>query len=367
MKICNFFTKNIKKTDYKIFIHCLKIRQFAYKYLKYLEFNKIYSPHTIKSYCIDLRQFLLFYTPNFMSFLLTEKKRQFFDLSRNLSDFSKITDLNSVNPQFLNQILETLIKKSFRKWARLSPATQNRKYACIKSFLKWLFIKGLINKDLQEQIRLPALPQSLPHYLSVDEALSLVQTVRKQVDTHLKANDKRDLILILLLYGGGLRVSEACGLKWNQVDFSKSVLRIKGKGGKWRLSVVPDLVLTYLKEGRKKSGFIFNPPLPTRKAYDRVKYWGQKAGLNKPLSPHVLRHSFATHLLNSGSDLRTLQELLGHKSLASTQRYTHLHISHLTRLLEHHHPLKSTYLKKGQTKKSQVPFTLKKPLKKKET
>ena len=272
----------------------------------------------------------------------------------------------------MHRLLETFIQKSFKQWSRLSPATQNRKYACIKSFLKWLFIKNLITKNLQDQVRLNPLPLRLPHYLSVDEALYLVQTLRKEVFTHRKESDKRDLILILLLYGGGLRVSEACGLKWKQVDFSKGILRIKGKGGKWRLSVVPELVLTYLRSERKLSGLIFNPPLSTKKAYDRVKYWGERAGLKKPLNPHILRHSFATHLLNSGSDLRTLQELLGHESLASTQKYTHLHISHLSRLLETHHPLlKPNHSKQNQKKKKenqkqdQTPSTLKKPLKKK--
>ena len=304
-----------------------------------MEFNKISSPHTVKAYCIDLRQFFISDTPVFLSFLLTKQKNILFELSHNEEAFSEVIDLNSFSSPLLNRLLETRIKKSFKKWARLAPATRNRKYACIKSFLKWLFIKGLIDKDLQVSIRLPSLPHRLPYYLSVDEALCLVQTVRKHLKVHQKKNDRRDLILILLLYGGGLRVSEACGLKWEQVDFAKGVLRIKGKGGKQRLCALPELVLTQLRQGRRQSGFVFAPRLSVRKAYDRVKYWGKKAGLNKPLSPHVLRHSFATHLLSSGSDLRSLQELLGHESLSSTQKYTHLQMSHLTRLLEISHPL----------------------------
>lgn len=340
MKICKFFTKKIKKSDYKIFIHCIKIRQLIYKYMKYMEFNKVVSPHTVKAYCIDLRQFFISDEPIFLSFLLTEHKNLFSELSYNEEVFSEINDLNSFNPQLLIKLLEIRIKKSFKKWARLSPATRNRKYACVKSFLKWLFIKDLIDKDLQALIRLPSLPHRLPYYLSVDEALCLVQTVRKRLKIHRKESDQRDLILILLLYGGGLRVSEACGLKWEQVDFERGVLRIKGKGGKRRLCVLPELVLTQLRQCRRKSGFVFTPHFSVRKAYDRVKYWGKRAGLNKPLSPHVLRHSFATHLLNSGSDLRSLQELLGHESLSSTQKYTHLQMSHLARLLETRHPLK---------------------------
>ena len=313
-----------------------------------MEFNKIASPHTVKAYCIDLRQFFISDTPAFLSFLLTKKRDLFFDLSHNEAAFSEISDLNSYNPGLLNELLETRIKKSFKKWAKFSPATRNRKYASVKSFLKWLFIKDFINKDLQSQIRLPPLPHRLPYYLSVDEALCLVQTVLKKVKSHHKKDDYRDLILILLLYGGGLRVSEACGLKWKQVDFEKGVLRIKGKGGKQRLCAVPELALTQLKKYKRRTGFVFTPPLSVRKAYDRVRYWGKAAGLSKPLSPHVLRHSFATHLLNSGSDLRSLQELLGHESLSSTQKYTHLQMSHLARLLETRHPLKSGNLRKGK-------------------
>ena len=314
-----------------------------------MEFNKISSFQTIKAYRIDLRQFLLSDTPVFLSHLSTDYENRFSDLMYDGSDFSKISDLSSVNFLFLNKLLEKRIKMSFRKWASLSPATRNRKYACVKSFLKWLFKEGLINKDLQAQIKLPALPHRLPHYLSVDEALFLVKTVQKNLDASNKAEDRRDLILILLLYGGGLRVSEACGLKWEHVDFTKNILRIKGKGGKQRLCALPKMILAHLRSSRHRSGFVFKPRFSTRKAYDRVKYWGQKAGLNKPLNPHMLRHSFATHLLNSGSDLRSLQELLGHKSLAATQKYTHLQMSHLFRLLETCHPLRIS--KKGLQRK----------------
>ena len=349
MKRCNFFTKRIKDFDYKVFLYCLKIRQYICKYLKYMEFNKIASPHTIKAYRIDLRQFLLSDTMVFLSYLSTEWKNKFSDLRYNGGEFSKIGDLNSVNSLFLDKFLEKQVRISIRRWASLSPATRNRKYACIKAFLKWLFTEGFINKDLQLQIKLPSLPQRLPHYLSMDEALCLVQTVQKSFYASKKEEDQRDLLLILLLYGGGLRVSEACGLKWEQVDFIKNTLLIKGKGRAQRLCALPQITLAHLKSLRRKVGFVFEPRFSTRKAYDRVKYWGEKAGLSKPLRPHILRHSFATHLLNSGSDLRSLQELLGHKSLAATQKYTHLQMSHLSRLLETRHPLKTS--KKGVQKK----------------
>ena len=329
----------MKKSDYKIFIHCIKIKQFIYKYLKYLEFNKLSSSHTLRAYRIDLRQFFNSYTDVFLSSLSTVQKKLLSDLSHNETAFLKKSDLKYINSAFLITILEKQKKMSFKKWARLSPAAQNRKYACVKSFLKWLFIEGLIEKDLQTQVRLPQVPHRLPYYLSVDEALCLVRTVQKAKKDHFTPENQRDLILILLLYGGGLRVSEACELNWKQVDFGKGVLRIKGKGRKERLCVLPEVALTELKRCRQKSDLVFKKLSP-RKVYNRVKHWGQKAGISKPISPHILRHSFATHLLNSGSDLRSLQELLGHESLSATQKYTHLQMSHLAKLLETRHPLR---------------------------
>ena len=323
-------------TKYKVFIICIKIRQYVNKYLKYMEFIKLSSPNTIKSYCIDLKQLLLFFTPHIESFLSEEQIKVFMNLSQ-----SKIPDLHdscSIKPTDLQDILEKTVKKGLKHWSCLSPASRNRKYACVKGFLKWLFVKGYIKADLQSKVKLPKIPSRLPHYLSVDEALHLIKTLQKET-----TNNKQhieDLLLILLLYGAGLRVSEACSLQWNQIDMDKKVLRIKGKGNKERLAVVPEPVLNLLKKQENRKGPFFEKNVSTRKAFDRVRYWGQKAGLNKPLSPHTLRHSFATHLLNSGSDLRTLQELLGHKSLSATQKYTHLSLSHLARILESHHPLK---------------------------
>ena len=241
----------------------------------------------------------------------------------------------------------------------LSPATRNRKYASLKAFLKWLFEEGAIQKDLQSLVKLPRVPERVPHYLSVDEALHLIKTIQKKAK---KAELTCDLPLILLLYGGGLRVSEACNMLWEQVDFEGQVLRVKGKGGRERIVAIPKKVLQNLKNtlksqippphgggglggGEHKPTRIF-PELSTRKAYDIVRSWGRRAALTKPLSPHILRHSFATHLLNSGADLRALQELLGHRSLTATQKYTHLQISHLSRVLETRHPLKPN--KKGR-------------------
>ncbi len=388
--------------------NCIKIKHFVCKYLKYIEFNKTLSKNTCKAYCIDLRQLLLFCTMELKGTLSQKQQKAFLDVSQNETLFAPESDLFLVNTlekplktgfkvlkgqksqykQLLEQnvllqhpendtlvaVLESLMKKVFKSWLTLAPATRHRKYACLKAFFSWLFTEGIISKDLQATICLPKVPQKIPHYLSVDEALHLIKTIQK---TDKKSNKKPvacDLMLILLLYGGGLRVSEACNMKWRQVDFTNEVLRIKGKGDKERIVAVPSLVIKTLKQYQPikvhakkpatknqlakkqitKTGITKSKPLNDRifpdlyprKAFDIVRYWGHQAGLNKPLSPHVLRHSFATHLLSSGSDLRSLQELLGHQSLRATQKYTHLHISHLSRLLETRHPLQSVSQKK---------------------
>ena len=147
--------------------------------------------------------------------------------------------------------------------------------------------------------------------------------------------------LFFLLYGGGLRVSEACRLKAKDVDWEARVVKIMGKGGKERLAALPPQAFQHLRPLRGGGGpYLFGAkPLPERKAYDMIRNLGRRAGLLKPLHPHALRHSFATHLLSGGADLRVLQELLGHKTLAATEKYTHLDLDQLARTLEARHPL----------------------------
>lgn len=153
--------------------------------------------------------------------------------------------------------------------------------------------------------------------------------------------------LILLLYGGGLRVSEACALQWKDLVEGARSLRIRGKGGRERVVAVPERTWEALTALKREGATVFNG-LGERKAYEWVRQAGARAGLLKPLHPHALRHSYATHLLTSGADLRVLQELLGHRSLAATQKYTHLSLDHLARSLEKHHPLSASKLKKTE-------------------
>lgn len=240
--------------------------------------------------------------------------------------------------------LLAVARQALLNWAALAPASRNRKGASIKGFFHWLYQEGLIETELSLQIHCPKVPLRLPHYLGVDEALALIGALRTEMKkADLKPQAERQLridsALILLLYGGGLRVSEACALTWQEVGLDKGIVRVKGKGGKERLLALPALTMQSLQRLPREGRFVFGDvAFSTRKAYEIVRLWGQRAGLLKPLHPHALRHSFATHLLADGTNLRTLQELLGHTSLQATQRYTHLGLDQLARTLEDFHP-----------------------------
>jgi len=282
------------------------------KYLKYMDFVKSSSPQTLKAYKKDLEQ-----------------------------AFGPEDKITSVPGQTEADLLK-LIREAMNGWAELSLATRNRKAATLKSFFGWAYQETLTERDLATLIVCPKVPKKLPHFLSVDEALAVLHSYSREEASPQKLRDKA---MFLVLYGGGLRVSEACGLKWNDVHFSSRSLRLKGKGGKERMVILPTLAMDVLQKLQVESpgDFVFSfEALNPRVAYEWVRQRGAKAQLMKPLHPHALRHSFATHLLSSGANLRTLQELLGHESLQATEKYTHLGIDQLARTLENHHPLNIT-------------------------
>ncbi len=256
-----------------------------------------------------------------------------------VSSFQAITNKNqTIKDTWDEKTVLELIQKGQATWASLKPASRNRKWAAVRGFLRWLFEEKLINNSMESRLHSAKIPTRLAHFLSVDEAIALVKSLK----------DPRVRALVLLLYGGGLRVSEACGLRWKDLKKDSRSILVRGKGGKERLVSLPHScwkAITGMPAGGK---YVLSAeiPLSTRKAYEWVRRAGIDAKLMRPLHPHALRHSFATHLLSSGADLRVLQELLGHSSLAATQKYTHLSIDHLARSLEKHHPLSASKLKK---------------------
>ncbi len=276
------------------------------KYLKYLENVRSASPHTIRSYRLDLA-------------------KAWHNVSEDISE---------------NRLLSVL-REQQSSWQKYSLATRNRKAASLKSFLNWLYESDILKKELAPHIICPKVPQKIPHFISADEAIAIL----KSFPQALGKDDLIDKTLFCLLYGCGLRVSEACQLKWKDIDWKKQQLLTTRKGQKEQWVPAPRVTLEALKKLKDQSWseeFVFGlKPLNPRTAYEIVRNRGIKAHMLKPLHPHALRHSYATHLLSSGADLRVLQELLGHSSLAATQKYTHISTHELARTIESHHPLGS--------------------------
>lgn len=293
-----------------------------------MQFIESCSAHTLRAYGIDLTQAFYFQMDKIIP-----------------SSGGRTPRLTAAE----GDLLMARAREAQSRWGALSPATRNRKTATLKSFLGWLHREDLIEKDLSALLNSPRVPQRLPKHLSVDEAIVLIRMLQKEVDAPAPADTgpgkkfspRSTLALVSLLYGGGLRVSEACELETKNVDFERGTCRVLGKGAKERIVALPKLALDALRSlAREKTGkYVFgDEQLSTRVAYEVVRQAGARAGLLKQLHPHALRHSYATHLLRSGANLRVLQALLGHATLQATSRYTHVGLDDLARTLEAHHP-----------------------------
>ncbi len=279
-------------------------------FLKEMTAINNFSPHTIKAYETDFRQ------------VFNED-----DFKEKINEFSLLKK----------------IKTAQVRWSELSPATRQRKAASMKSFLRWLYEKKIIHSPLQEKIEAPSVPKKIPHFLSIDEVLHLFHFLKNGYNNSNHENiikNKYYLTLVYLLYGGGLRVSEACHLMWKNIRVKSSEILVFGKGKKERWVILPQKAMEALMNLPREGDSIWGPKgLTERKAFDWIRKLGQQAGLRTPLHPHALRHSYATHLISAGINLRALQELMGHASLTSTEKYLHLSMDQLARTLESHHPL----------------------------
>ena len=294
------------------------LKELCQLFLHFMLYTKKMSEHSLRAYTIDLKE------------LFNLKKKDLSLFKKPL--FVKITDKKQ-----LEQTIKSLMEKNTTKHFKLANSSRGRKLATAKSFIRWLADQDHIDEDFRHLFKSPKVSYRVPSFLSVDEIFSILEMFKKEKG---KTHTIRDKALFFLLYGGGLRVSEACQLKNKDIDWTNQTIKIKGKGNKERLVSLPKTALEHLKIFKQNHIYLFgNQPLSPRKAYDIIKSIGQKTGLLKPLHPHALRHSFATHMLLGGSDLRVLQELLGHKTLTATQKYTHLDLDQLSQTLEKYHPL----------------------------
>jgi integrase/recombinase XerD len=234
--------------------------------------------------------------------------------------------------------LSMLAAPGGRRRASLRPSTLRRRAASLRGFYRFCYAEGHIQTDVASRFDLPRQSRLLPHVLTVEEVERLLETESGETPTGL-----RDRALLELLYASGLRISEALGLDRDDIDLEEALVRVVGKGDRERQVPVGDVAVDWLRrytgEVRpawlagwrgdvRRGGPLFlsirGERLDRRLAWEMLVASARAAGLEAGISPHTLRHSFATHLLEGGADLRVVQELLGHASINTTQLYTHL-------------------------------------------
>jgi integrase/recombinase XerC len=233
-------------------------------------------------------------------------------------------------------------------------STMKKKVSAVRSFFKFLLKRQIIEQNPASGLRSPKIAKSLPRFLTVDQAFRVMDAPPKE-DKRAKSFKVRDQALLETLYGTGVRVSELAGMNVNHCDFTESEVRVLGKGGKER--IVPlgksavEAIRTYLperggllekaKEGDPDALWLsrIGRRLSVRQIQNIVRRHGTLGAGRGDLHPHAMRHTCATHLLDAGADLRSIQELLGHSSLSTTQRYTHVSVDRLMEVYDRAHPL----------------------------
>lgn len=298
-------------------------RQYIDRFLSSLLVEKGLSKNTLSAYKTDLTKFALY----FQDSKLHRESELVFD----------ILEINSIH-------IEKYLKH--RKIKELSARSTSRCLSSIRAFYQYCLLQKLCESSPIDKIKNPKLPNQLPDTLSEQQVFDLLNA--PDLADPIQWRDKA---MLEVLYATGIRVSELVNLQMHELSLLQGVIRVIGKGGKERL--VPlgeeavDYLGRYLKQARgellvKPSNTVFpskrGTTMTRQTFWHRIKYYAQQAGIKSKLSPHTLRHAFATHLLNHGADLRVVQMLLGHSDLSTTQIYTHVATQRLQTLVEKHHP-----------------------------
>jgi integrase/recombinase XerC len=300
------------------------MNELVNSFLRYLEVEKGYSQHTLRNYDSDLRQFIRF----------AEAKHT---LEGNISDINRID----------YKLIRSYLAGQFDTSRRTTIA---RKLSAIKSFFTFLELRGLCPVNPASEIATPKQGKYIPRYLPIDDMFALLEKPDRENSIGL-----RDSSILELLYSSGLRVSELVSLNLEHLDRKARLVRVGGKGGKERVLPVGRKAIAALSEyldetaqQRKKAGHAKDQGpmflnyrggrLTARSVHRLVKRYSLECGISADISPHSIRHTFATHLLDGGADLRSIQELLGHASLSTTQKYTHVSIDKLMEVYDKSHP-----------------------------
>ncbi len=294
-----------------------EVSRLAVEYLNHLKYERNASDNTVSSYRYDLRDFALYLKEN------------------------SISSPDQITPEIISTFAEELIESGRDR------KTVARHISSIRGFTKFLVRKGVLKFDPSRVVEFQVREERLPTVLSEDE----IERLLEAPDT-LTKEGLRDRAILELMYSSGLRVSEVANLKVKDVNLKERFVRIFGKRKKERIvpmgRIAVNLLEDYLVDVRplydkyrREEMFLskFGRPLSRVSIWKMVKKYAVKAGIVKEISPHTLRHSFATHLINRGADIRAVQEMLGHSDIETTKIYTHLLPSHLEEVHRKYHPL----------------------------
>ncbi len=284
--------------------------------------EKGYSDHTCRAYRSDISSFIQFI---------------FDDPDSDETQCRKLfmQDVNNIDKNTIRKYLAHLVRSKIVK------RTIARKLSSLRAFFDYLVRSGQISANPADMVPFPKLEKTIPKFLGIDDLFHLLDSIK--TDTWL---DKRNLAMFETFYSTGMRVSEMEGLNMEDIDFKRQMIKVFGKGSKERIVPVGKRALNAVKDYRAslKENFI---PVFLNKNFSRLSSRSirrildkivRDCGLNLSVSPHMLRHSFATHMLDSGADLRGIQEILGHVSLSTTQVYTHVSMDRLMQVYDKAHP-----------------------------
>jgi tyrosine recombinase XerC len=296
------------------------LKDYIEQFISWLTDEKGYSHHTVSNYRRDLDQFA--------------------------EQAGREIKVSSIDTAIIRSYIYSLHIKN-------KSSSVARKLSALRSFFRFLEQENSISRNPMASISMPKQEQHIPVFLSVDEVFALLEAPGRE-----ETFAARDRAILELLYSTGMRVSELVACNLANLDFEAEMVMVRGKGNKERLipfgaqavKALQDYLLEREELLRKrqqqgkaidKNSLFLNSRgtrLTSRSVERMISDYGRKAGLDKPVTPHVLRHSFATHLLEMGADMRSVQELLGHASLSTTQKYTHLDMVHLMRVYDKAHP-----------------------------
>ncbi len=288
-------------------------------FLQFLEFEKNVSWHTVRAYRADLAQFMSFW--------------------------ERIAHTSPAEAATPDYVMRRYLVAIF--YEKMLKTTLSRKLSCLRSFSAYLKTQGII---LEVKVKTPRVERKLPVTLSVDEISYLLDSI--PIDALPSKSPYRDRALMEMLYATGVRCAELTHMKLSDIDMIEKTVRVMGKGRKERIVLFGEkakkAVQEYIEHERMKYGFaahdyLFVGPSGTRLVERTVQrtceMYRRLLKIERPLTPHKIRHSFATHLLNQGADLRVIQELLGHSSLSTVEIYTHVSSAELARMCDDKHPM----------------------------